>query len=521
MVNASAALRSRRPGQAKREPGPQKDMRFNLLQSRIRLRLSGTTIYWRLSASAGDTLASFRYISLCVGLRGNGVGGKIFINYRRRQSLAEAQHLATLLAKEFGARRVFIDVRGIDGFSNWFETLKQQVEGTAAMISVVGKDWLSALDAKDHPPGETTKDFVRFEIAEALRRNVPVLPVLLDGAAMPLSSQLPAETQGMLLRQGMKLRGEEFPEHAAAIVKQLKKLLAEAENGKGVAPWKAAALSAAAFAFGIAAGPTVLTHMGIIQPSSDPALRAALHDAQRQASEADAQYKAALRERDQAATAKLAAEKEARAAAALAASEQAERKAVEARLADASSKLKAAEKRLEEKEANARLEKAGTAPQPMAPADRIEANRAAKPLTAAEEAALKPKDEFQECENCPEMVAIPADSFTMGSPDTEEGRDKNEGPQHKVTIPKPFAVGKYTVTSEAIPARASLGRDDEGEASGFRDLPNPVNRFPSLRAERSNPDRGCPLDRQQASLGELGLKFPNSHANSGAFRASR
>jgi hypothetical protein len=250
------------------------------------------------------------------------VGGKIFINYRRKQSLAEAQHLATILAKEFGARRVFIDVRGIDGFSDWFETLKKQVEGTAAMISVIGKDWLSALDAKDYAPGEKTKDFARFEISEALRRNIPVLPVLLDGAAMPLSSQLPADMQGMLRLQAMDLTLQRFPEDAAAIVKQLKKHL-------GLAPWKVAALSAAlAFILGNTTG-TILEGVGVIQPASDKGLKVALERAERRASEADAQYRSALRERDQAIGAKEAAEEKARAAVGLAASEKIKRDAAE------------------------------------------------------------------------------------------------------------------------------------------------------------------------------------------------
>ena len=61
-------------------------------------------------------------------------------------------------------------------------------------------------------------------------------------------------------------------------------------------------------------------------------------------------------------------------------------------------------------------------------------------------AALKPGRVFRDCKDCPEMVVVPAGSFTMGSPPDEEGRNDNEGPQHRVTIAKPFAVGKYEVT---------------------------------------------------------------------------
>ena len=55
---------------------------------------------------------------------------------------------------------------------------------------------------------------------------------------------------------------------------------------------------------------------------------------------------------------------------------------------------------------------------------------------------------FRDCEVCPKMVVLPAGKFTMGSPEGERGRYDSEGPQHQVTIPKPFAVGKYEVTVE-------------------------------------------------------------------------
>jgi formylglycine-generating enzyme required for sulfatase activity len=74
------------------------------------------------------------------------------------------------------------------------------------------------------------------------------------------------------------------------------------------------------------------------------------------------------------------------------------------------------------------------------------------PLTAAQERGLKPKDTFRECENCPEMVVVPAGSFTMGSPEWERDRDNNEGPQHVVAIAKPFAVGKFHVTVDQYAA---------------------------------------------------------------------
>src|SRR5271169_259063 len=58
----------------------------------------------------------------------------------------------------------------------------------------------------------------------------------------------------------------------------------------------------------------------------------------------------------------------------------------------------------------------------------------------------KPDREFNECPECPQMVAIPAGKFLMGSPAHEPGRFDSEGPQHVVTV-RAFALSRYPVTS--------------------------------------------------------------------------
>ncbi len=59
---------------------------------------------------------------------------------------------------------------------------------------------------------------------------------------------------------------------------------------------------------------------------------------------------------------------------------------------------------------------------------------------------LEPGKKFRDCDDCPEMVVVPAGSYMMGSPSHEDGRVDRESPVHRVTIPEPFAVGVYEVT---------------------------------------------------------------------------
>ncbi len=58
----------------------------------------------------------------------------------------------------------------------------------------------------------------------------------------------------------------------------------------------------------------------------------------------------------------------------------------------------------------------------------------------------RPGRRFRDCEECPELVVVPAGSFDMGSPESEAGRYYNEGPVHRVRLSEPFAVGVYEVT---------------------------------------------------------------------------
>jgi formylglycine-generating enzyme required for sulfatase activity len=88
---------------------------------------------------------------------------------------------------------------------------------------------------------------------------------------------------------------------------------------------------------------------------------------------------------------------------------------------------------------------------------------------------MKPGGSFRECAAttaCPEMIVIPAGEFMMGSPATEKGRSDNEGPQHKVTIAKPFAVAKFDVTFAEWDACVLVGGclqvDDGGKGRGRR-----------------------------------------------------
>ncbi len=148
---------------------------------------------------------------------------------------------------------------------------------------------------------------------------------------------------------------------------------------------------------------------------------------------------------------------------------------------------------------------AEAAPEP-APAEKPEPTPAPKPTPAAEpkpappapatapepapiQAAAPSKPTVsggaKDCELCPELVTIPAGSFTMGSPESEPDRGSDEGPTHAVTIAKPFSMGKYEVTFEEFEACVDDGGcksrpDDKGWGRERRPVMNVS--FPDVEA---------------------------------------
>jgi formylglycine-generating enzyme required for sulfatase activity len=98
-------------------------------------------------------------------------------------------------------------------------------------------------------------------------------------------------------------------------------------------------------------------------------------------------------------------------------------------------------------------------------ADEYFAKRIAKPLTQSEERMLLPGHAFKECDDCPEMIVVPAGTFLMGSPPDEASRMSDEGPVHEVTFANQFAVGKYAVTVDEWRACSAAG-DCAGDGVG-------------------------------------------------------
>jgi TIR domain len=111
---------------------------------------------------------------------------KVFINYRHDDTDAAALLLWDRLAQRYGAGNVFLDVKSLEAGTKWLEEIKSHGSRGAAVLALIGRDWLAALqDRRRLEPGDP-EDYVVLELELALGRwPGTVIPVLIGGASMP------------------------------------------------------------------------------------------------------------------------------------------------------------------------------------------------------------------------------------------------------------------------------------------------------------------------------------------------
>ena len=138
-----------------------------------------------------------------------------------------AGRLHDSLAPTFGRNKLFMDVDNIPVGRDFEEYLKSQVAACDAMLAVIGPNWLAAKDETGKRRLDNPDDFIVIEIGTALTRNIPVVPVLVDGARMPKASELPDSLKLLSRRQAIQVRHTNFRSDAEALVKRLREALGD------------------------------------------------------------------------------------------------------------------------------------------------------------------------------------------------------------------------------------------------------------------------------------------------------
>jgi hypothetical protein len=142
---------------------------------------------------------------------------RIFISYRRDDVAGDARGIRDGLAARFGRGSVFMDVDDLLAGQRFDEELVKALDACDVLIAVIGPRWKDLLQAR-MASGEP--DYVREEIAEALRRRIVVVPVRVGREGqmppLPLPAGLPEDLRDLVLHQKHDVTHERFGRDLAA-----------------------------------------------------------------------------------------------------------------------------------------------------------------------------------------------------------------------------------------------------------------------------------------------------------------
>ena len=148
---------------------------------------------------------------------------RIFISYRRADTIGHAGRLHDELRAHFRRDRVFMDLSGIDAGDDFVKRIDAAIRSCDALVAVIGDEWVSCVEGGtrrlDRPD-----DLVRTEVAGALQRGIPVVPVLVEGARMPAADDLPAPLKPLASRHAHEISDARWSYDVERLVKALEKI---------------------------------------------------------------------------------------------------------------------------------------------------------------------------------------------------------------------------------------------------------------------------------------------------------
>jgi pterin-4a-carbinolamine dehydratase len=150
---------------------------------------------------------------------------EIFISYRRESTLV-VDHVHQKLGFVTADGKVFLDREDIQPGAEFPERLRSAMSSAHLVLAFIGKDWISVQDPVSFQRRlDMPLDWVRLELEQALQGGKKIIPVLIEGAAMPLPVQLPETLRKLVDFQSVTLSIEGFSEDVAKLVDEIERQL--------------------------------------------------------------------------------------------------------------------------------------------------------------------------------------------------------------------------------------------------------------------------------------------------------
>jgi uncharacterized protein YjbI with pentapeptide repeats len=161
---------------------------------------------------------------------------RVFISYRRKDSDVVAGRLRDALVLRLADVQIFLDVSGIEPGQDFKRAMLTALSAADVVLPVIGPGWLNAQSATGSRRLDDPEDFVRLEIVAALASGALVIPVLVQGAAMPRASDVPDEIRDFTVRQAFVLSAGSWKDDVEALAARIEAAFAERAIGNAGPP---------------------------------------------------------------------------------------------------------------------------------------------------------------------------------------------------------------------------------------------------------------------------------------------
>jgi TIR domain len=154
---------------------------------------------------------------------------RIFISYRREDSIAHVNALVHPLRERFGQDRLFKDTDSIAPGQDFLKAIQSQLESCPVFLAVIGSKWLTVQKPKSNTRRlDDPTDYLRVEVATALRNEkIRVIPILVGQASMPAPEDLPADLAELARRNGFELRDSRWDSDVTLLIQAIERAFAD------------------------------------------------------------------------------------------------------------------------------------------------------------------------------------------------------------------------------------------------------------------------------------------------------
>jgi hypothetical protein len=149
----------------------------------------------------------------------------LFLCYRREDTQDAAGRLHDRLVATFGSETVFMDIDSVPLGIDFVDHVTEQISQCSAVIVMIGRQWLTVQDKQGRKRLEADNDLVRVEVAAALQRRIPVIPVLVQDAKMPHADDLPDDIRLLARRNGIQLDATRWRTDVERLIKELNRVM--------------------------------------------------------------------------------------------------------------------------------------------------------------------------------------------------------------------------------------------------------------------------------------------------------